>query len=429
VYRIAKDGYTERIWNSPTELAYAIAFDPAGKPLVGTGNKGVIYRIDSDQLSTQLLNTPPTQVTALLQGKNGLIYAATGNVGNLYSIGSTQSPTGSLTSEVLDTHDFAYWGKAHFTSTAGGGSVTLETRSGNLNNPENNWSPWTEVTVPREGGQIHSPPARFLQYRISLHGGTGGASPEVSAVDLAYLPKNIAPKVLAIEVAPFNYRQPPSASTLERSTTPSGSPASLTLPAVGQKRTSAAPALDITPPSTLQYAKGFATLRWSANDSNTDPLLATVEIRAKSGGAWHKLKEGLSDRFYAFDSAAFPDGEYIASITLTDAPGNIPSDALTGTLESDPFTIDNTPPEILSLKASGSGSHRQVAFTAKDSLSWIDKAEYSVDGADWTLLNPENKVTDSQSLNYRFEVETGRTVAVRVFDEDDNITVKQVSIP
>jgi sugar lactone lactonase YvrE len=33
VYRIAKDGYTERIWSSPTELAYAIAFDPSGKPL------------------------------------------------------------------------------------------------------------------------------------------------------------------------------------------------------------------------------------------------------------------------------------------------------------------------------------------------------------------------------------------------------------
>ncbi len=81
-YRIQKDGFAERIWNSPTDLVYAIAFDAAGKPLLGTGNKGVVYRVDSDQLSTQLLNAPPTQITAFLQGRNGIVYAATGNVGN-----------------------------------------------------------------------------------------------------------------------------------------------------------------------------------------------------------------------------------------------------------------------------------------------------------------------------------------------------------
>src|SRR5579884_2042399 len=48
-YRIQKDGFAERIWSSPTDLVYAIAFDPAGKPLLGTGNHGLIYRIDSDQ--------------------------------------------------------------------------------------------------------------------------------------------------------------------------------------------------------------------------------------------------------------------------------------------------------------------------------------------------------------------------------------------
>ena len=85
-YRIQKDGFAERIWSSPADLVYAIAFDASGKPLLGTGNKGIIYRVDSDQLSTELLNAPPTQVTAFLTGQNGTVYAATGNVGILYSI-------------------------------------------------------------------------------------------------------------------------------------------------------------------------------------------------------------------------------------------------------------------------------------------------------------------------------------------------------
>jgi hypothetical protein len=42
------------------------------------------------------------------------------------------------------------------------------------------------------------------------------------------------------------------------------------------------------------------------------------------------------------------------------------------------------------------------------------------------LLQPVNKVTDSQSLSYQFAVDGGQTVAIRVFDENDNVAVKQV---
>ena len=58
-----------------------------------------------------------------------------GNVGDLYTLGPGIETSGTLTSEVLDAHEFTYWGKAHVTSELHGGTVTLETRSGNLNNP------------------------------------------------------------------------------------------------------------------------------------------------------------------------------------------------------------------------------------------------------------------------------------------------------
>ncbi|MGH9695010.1 MAG: hypothetical protein ACRD5Z_12745, partial [Bryobacteraceae bacterium] len=102
VYRIQKDGFAERIWNSATDIVYATAFDASGRLLLATGNKGIVYRVDSDQLSTEVLNAPPTQVTAFLQGRNGIVYAATGNVGNLYSISPGLEKTGTLASEVLD---------------------------------------------------------------------------------------------------------------------------------------------------------------------------------------------------------------------------------------------------------------------------------------------------------------------------------------
>ena len=426
LYRIQQDGFAEKIWSSPTDLVYAITLDAVGKPLLGTGNKGIIYRVDSVHLSTEWLNAPPTQVTSFLRAQNGTIFAVTGNIGSLYSIGPSIEKQGTLESDVLDANDFAHWGKAHLTSTLNGGKIELETRSGNVNNPLNGWSPWNRVDVNDLGGPVQSPPARFLQYRLTLECAGAGNSPELSAVDIPFLPKNIAPVVQQIEIAPFNYRQPPTSSPLERSVTASGSPLTLALPPVGQRRANASSlSLEASGSATLQYSKGFATIRWSATDANGDPLIYRVELREKSSDRWQLLKDKLQDRFYSFDSAAFPDGQYVARVVASDAPGNTPANALTSFLDSDPFTLDNTPPEITGVSVIQSGAERALKFTAKDALSWIDKAEYSVNGGEWILLQPDNFVSDSQVLSYSVSGKESQTLAVRVFDEDDNSVVKQ----
>jgi hypothetical protein len=426
VYRIEKDGFAERFWASATDVVYAISFDGEGRPLVGTGNKGVIHRVDSGQESTNLLNMPPTQVTSFLQGKNGVVYATTGNVGNLYAIGPGVESSGTLESEVLDANEFATWGKIHVTSQLHGGALELETRSGNVNHPESNWTPWSKVEVVELGGQIHSPAARFLQYRLTVSKSAGGESPEVSLIDIAYLPKNVAPKVQQIEIAPFNYRLAPSNQTLERSIQPSGSPTSLTLPAVGQKRTSSAATDASAGAATLQYSKGFLTVRWNAADSNGDLLNYKVELRGADDMAWRVLKDKLLDRYYAFDSTSFPDGKYVARVTASDAAANTPSDALSGLLESDSFVIDNTPPVITIDSIVKNATLRTIKFTAKDSFSWIDKAEYSVDGGEWIALLPDNLVTDSQALSFTIAAKEGQMISIRTYDEDDNVAAKQM---
>jgi hypothetical protein len=430
LYSIQKNGFAEKIWSSPTDLIYAIGFDPAGKPLLGTGNTGNIYRVDSDHFSTELLSAPSTQVTNFLQGRDGIVYATTGNVGSLYSIGPSLEKKGTLESDVLDANDFAYWGKAHLTATPRGGTIELETRSGNVNNPQDSWSAWRKVAVTEQGGPIESPPARFLQYRLTLSlSSPTAASPELSVVDIPFLPKNIAPQVKQIEIAPFNYRQPPSNNPLERSTAPSGSPTTLTLPAVGQKKANASSlSLEGSGSATLQYSKGFETIRWSAEDANADPLVFKLEIRERDSDRWQVLRDKLQDRFYSFDTAAFPDGRYVVRITASDAPGNTPANALSSFLDSDPFIIDNTPPEITNVSISNSGASRTLKFTAKDALSWLDKTEYSINGGDWVLVAPDNLVTDSQVLSFTLAGKENEAVAVRVFDEDDNVIVKQFAL-
>ncbi len=421
VYRIQKDGFAEKIWASASDVAYAISFDSAGRPLIGTGNKGIIHRLDSDQITTTLLNTPPTQVTSFLAAKNGVVYATTGNVGNLYAIGPGIESSGTFESEVLDAGDFSTWGKVHVRSVNHGGSLNLETRSGNVNHPERNWTPWTKVDISELGGQIHSQPARYLQYRLTIGKSSSGESPELSAIDIAFLPKTSRRKCpnrnRSVQLPPGPKQS--SARTLRptvRFSVHDHACRRRCQTYFQRHRIRSGGA------ATMQYNKGFETIRWSANDPNGDQMQFKVELRANGDPIWRMLKEKLLDHYYAFDSTSFPDGKYQVRITASDAPSNTPAAVLTSSLESETFTIDNTPPVITVT----SSEAKSVKFTAKDALSWIDKAEYSIDGGEWTELLPDNKVTDSQSLDFTITANPGQMVSIRVYDENDNVATKVI---
>ena len=94
-----------------------------------------------------------------------------------------------------------------------------------------------------------------------------------------------------------------------------------------------------------------------------------------------------------------------------------------GSRESDPFLIDNTPPEVTCCNLSGSS----LEFHAKDALSTLGKAEYSVNGGDWMVAEPTTRLTDSSEHAYRVTLPTPpageTTVAVRVEDAYGNMAV------
>jgi hypothetical protein len=179
----------------------------------------------------------------------------------------------------------------------------------------------------------------------------------------------------------------------------------------------------------MTYQKGAIAARWAASDENGDSMSYTIEIRGENEKNWKTLKTGLHERYYSFDSTAFPDGDYRVRVTASDSPSNTPENALTGSEESDPFTIDNTPPAISDLTATGA----TVRWHATDALSTIYRAEYSLDGGDWTVVDPNGRLSDSKALQYTLTLKTlapgEHTIAVRMSDENDNASVAKVVIP
>jgi hypothetical protein len=154
-----------------------------------------------------------------------------------------------------------------------------------------------------------------------------------------------------------------------------------------------------------------------------------VEIRGTSETEWKPLKEKLPEKYLSWDSTAFPDGEYRLRITASDAPSNPPGQALTASLESDPFIVDNTPPQITGLAATRNGGKLAVRWHAADALNNLSKAEYSLDGGDWTVVAPVTKLSDAPELDYEptLDAPAGEhTIAVRVADDNDNVGTAKI---
>ncbi len=431
VYRINADGSPRKVWSNSQDIVYAIAFDRDGQTILGTGNRGKIYRLDSDSMSTQLLDASPTQVTGFGKGPHDELYVVTGNIGKVYRIGPGFEKQGSFESEVLDAGTFASWGRVSY---RGLGAISVLTRAGNVNHPESNWSPWTALQPDAArttgcdscgGGRTASPAARFFQYKVELASSASHSAPEVSYVEIAYLPKNVAPVMEEIEVAPPNYRFPAPTPTL----TPTNS---ITLPPMGQSgRNITSSSIDLSSSQSLNYAKGYAGARWAASDENGDSLVYKVEIRGVKESAWKLLKDGVREKYLSWDSAAFPDGEYVIRVTVSDSPGNPRDQALEASLVSDPFLIDNAPPQILNLAATPSNGKVEVQWKARDALSDIHRAEYSVNGGDWLLIEPVTRMSDSPEEDYRLVIDRApgeQVIAVRVTDEFDNQAVDKVVV-
>jgi hypothetical protein len=67
----------------------------------------------------------------------------------------------------------------------------------------------------------------------------------------------------------------------------------------------------------------------------------------------------------------------------------------------------------------------QIKFTAGDATSSIDRAQFSVDGGEWTLIAPKTGISDSRQQAYELtlrDLKPGEhTVALRAYDRFENV--------
>lgn len=413
VVRIPASGLAEPLWET-SDIVYDLAIGDAGAVLAATGPDGHLYSIRPNGTEVLINGVDAKQITRMALSGNRLLLA-TANPGRVQIVGAAPATAGTYLSATRDAKTPARWGSIRWEAT--GTAVSLFTRSGNTDRPDESWSDWSAAYTNAAGSAITSPAGRYLQWKAVFGPGAGAGQTALTSVSIGYLPANIRPVVTSITVHP-------AGAVFQKPFADDGAIAGLD-DAVAQQRRSAqgepppsAPAL-----GRRMFQKGLQTFSWRAEDADGDRLSYTLAYRREGDTNWHDLKTGWLDALLVWDTTTVPDGRYVVRVSASDAASNTGDRALAGERESAPFDVDNSAP-VITIDPVRAPVTR-LTFTVRDAQTSVDRVEYSIGGAPWTVLMPVDGVADSREERYELALPAGSDparVMIRAIDTMQNVS-------
>lgn len=415
VFRIEPSGTWEELWTSP-DVIFDLAAQTDGSVLVASGPEGRLYRIEPSREVHLFTGVDARQITRFATPARGAAPTAfaTANPGRVVAIGSGAQTPATYVSSVRDTKSVATWGQIRWDATGG---VTLASRSGNTERPDDSWSEWSPAYTRADGAPIASPPARFMQWRAVLTRAATGPAPALTSVTVAYLPRNNRPHVTSITT------YTPGLAFQRPFVNDESAIAGLDETALAARR----PPGDTGPtppqPNRRLFQKGLQTLAWKAEDEDADTLSYTVLSRREGETAWRELRRGLGDSIYAWDTTTVADGRYVLRVRASDGLSNPAERALTGERDSDSIEVDNTAP-TMAVDVVRQGTSTRLVVRVTDAQSPIQPLEYSVGGASWITVYPVDGLADGREERFEIVLPAGTNasdVALRAADALRNV--------
>jgi WD40 repeat protein len=348
VYRLDNDGVPREVLRVKA-LVHALVWAD-NRLLVGTGPEGQLYEVrDRGEETAPIAKLDSGQILALLVRPDGALVIGTGDPGSVVQVAPGYAAAGTLLSEVHDTKLVSRFGSLSWRADLPPRtSIAFETRTGNVGEPDETWSPWSATQSSPGSGATVAPLARFIQYRAKLTTADPRRTPDLRSVSLSYRTSNLAPEISRLDV--------PDLSTADG--------------AARQTR---------------------LNLRWDANDPNDDELSFTLKARKDGWPEWIDLTdEPITEKTFAWDTTAFPSGSYRLKLVASDRLSNSPDDVLTRERESLSFIVDHDSPAV-TVTARKSGADIML----KDEQTRLVKADYALDGGRWVPIFPDDGLFDT----------------------------------
>ncbi len=403
VYRISPEGYVSEVFRESVMILRLIRFRDA--LLVATGNEGQVYRVDPDNEETAVLvDLEAEQVPAMAVDLDGTLLLGTANPAELRTTPGRIAEDGSYLGPIIDAGQISRWGRLTLTlRLPPGSSVQVETRTGNVADPEQGpWQEWSSpITLepddelpalqPREV-TIDTRPARFLQYRLTLERGDDDASPVIDAVTTTHVTPNLRPSLSSLSAS---YPEPKEGE----------------------------------PPSTIM------NVEWEAEDPNGDALRYRLEARPAEADRYLLLPgaEELEDTSYEWQTRDMPDGRYLLRVIADDSPDNPDELAASASRVSDPVLVDNTPPTLEDLRVRTRDRSVEVEARARDALSPVQRIEYSLNS--WEQFRPvlpDDLIFDSTTESWTATIPDlpagAHVISLRVRDARGNVLHQAIPV-
>jgi hypothetical protein len=361
VYRIGLDGSVREVFREKTLVLSLLR--QGGHFFVGTGMEGQLFEVnEATRERTEVARLDHGQVLCLCRRRDGSVVIGAGDPGKLYVLQDNFASSGTVTSDVFDARLVSRWGALRWQAdTPEGTKVTVAVRTGNVSEPDETWSDWSAEQTDGEQAVVAAPPARYLQYRLTLSSDNPVVSPAVRSVSLRYATTNQAPEITKVEVPDLN-------------------------------------AVNLDNPKKLKF-------KWAATDANEDELSYSVFVRKEGWREWVLLEEDLDKTDYEWDTTTTPSGLYRLKVVASDRKDNAEKDALSAERISAPFVVSHAPPTVSVKATAADGDRVVVEAMASSPLVRLTAASFAVNGKKWVNVFPSDGLFDSKSETFRFRTE------------------------
>jgi hypothetical protein len=348
IYRISPDGAVREVFRARV-MIFTLVWHVDDRLIAGTGPDGQLFEVRHRE-TVPIARLDTGQVLSLAPASDGLLIG-TGDPGSVLTLAETYRESGTLTSDVLDAKLISRFGAIRWQAECPEGtSLAIQVRTGNVGEPDETWSEWSDPQRDPTTAMAHVPPGRFAQYRAALETKDSSVTPALHGISIRYQTINLAPELTRIDV----------------------------------------PDLSEGDGATRQVQ---LKLKWEATDPNGDDLAYSLDIRKDGWPDWVRLGDRpLTDKTFDWDTTAVPAGVYRVRVTAMDRPSNPPDEALTRERMSEPFLVDHQAPGVT---VNAEGQVAQVAV--KDELTRIVRASYALDGGDWIAVFPNDRLFDTRS--------------------------------
>jgi hypothetical protein len=140
--------------------------------------------------------------------------------------------------------------------------------------------------------------------------------------------------------------------------------------------------------------------------------------------------EVVTKETYDWDTSTLPEGRYRVRVTASDELSNPPDRVTRDDAESGIVLVDNTPPRLENLRATG----RRVQGAALDGVGPIQRIDVALAGRDeWVPFYPKDGIFDEAREEFDFDAtvlspQGPAILAVRVYDDANNFVIQNVQL-